>query len=141
MKVVLQRRQLIIFTLVIGKNGNAIIKLHRVRIRRVIHENNSRGISIQPRKIFDEQLRSQLSTVLTVESMVEEDSFRINLIQNCICVLLLARSKYNYFPSFSHFLQKGYRVWSQIHSNIKLLSINADCEANIRLALCPLKAM
>jgi hypothetical protein len=45
--------------------------------------------------------------MLSIESMLEEFFFRVELIQNSISVFLVASGKYDDLELFGNFLQKG----------------------------------
>ena len=73
--------------------------------------------------------------------MIEELSFRVELIQDSICVTLMTGREDYDLPIFFHFFEEGDSIGSDIEPYLYREAIDVDSQLYVRLSLIPLKTV
>lgn len=73
--------------------------------------------------------------------MIEEFTIRVELIQDGICVTLMAGCEDYYLPVFFHFFEEGNSIWSDIEPYLYGEAIDVDGQLYVRLGFISLKTV
>lgn len=93
-KVVLQLFQLVVVLVVlVWKDGDAVLRLQAVGEWGVVDQDHLRQASVDYSEVFDDALREFVAG-LSVDSVLEDGSLRIDEIEYSLCVWSESSSKY-----------------------------------------------
>lgn len=73
--------------------------------------------------------------------MIEELTIRVELIQDGICVTLMAGCEDYYLPVFFHFFEEGDCIWSDIEPYLYGEAIDVDSQLDVWFGFVPLKTV
>lgn len=123
LQIFLQLRKLVILTGIVRQYRNTILQLENVGVRRIIHQHHAGQITINYSQIFGKDILMNLNAIFAIESMSNQLSIWINLIQHNIRITLMTGSKCNNLKMLGHSLQKTYGKWPNRNKCISCASI------------------
>lgn len=121
-QVSLKSSQLKIFSFIKRQDRNSIVQLHCIGVARIVHKNHLGKISVYTRKVLHKQIRSKLSAMVPIKSVIYKSSIGVKQIKNGICVLPMTSSEDYDFPSFLHFFEKSNCIGTDIKTYFIVIS-------------------
>ena len=105
-QIALQCRQLEVLAVVEGQDRDSVAELQAKRASRVVNQNNIAQLSVDPRKVFHVQA-VEVDAVFAVQPVMEELFLWVDLVENSISIVLVARSEDHDLPLFADLLEES----------------------------------
>lgn len=102
LQILLQLHQLVVLPTIIGQNGNPVLQLEDVRIRRIVDQRHTTQIPIHNPQILRIDVLMDLDAVLPIQPMLDELSVWVDLVKHHIRVGFMACCEGNDLIVFCH---------------------------------------